>query len=311
MVITCYFKLRSKQLFRLLKGIGLVRSLFLLGLLFLILFLLVKTDKGWITPTVVISGLLLYHNGRKDKDFLWLRTDAAVSILRMEYLLLGLPFILMEVFKANFLGAGAMVLAALLLPHLKTVQCRMPVIPLPFLYKGGLEYIRMFRMYGWVYLFLFVVSFIGGLHQNVRIAKAFLMVWCVLQSAAFLSVPRRHELAHFRSFSFFQGYLVRSGMWNVAVTGLPWVVMILSFSLVGENVLFSACALAGSVLYLWNLGMARYLLASAVALAIYQLVILIPLFFYACFVPFLLIAFILINAVCYILLKNDSKKIWN
>ena len=139
MVITCYFKLRSKQLFRLLKGIGLVRSLFLLGLLFLILFLLVKTDKGWITPTVVISGLLLYHNGRKDKDFLWLRTDAAVSILRMEYLLLGLPFILMEVFKANFLGAGAMVLAALLLPHLKTVQCRMPVIPLPFLYKGGLE----------------------------------------------------------------------------------------------------------------------------------------------------------------------------
>lgn len=100
MIITCYFKLRLKQLFRILIGIGPFRSLFLFGLLFLLFYLLVKINNGWIIPMITILGLSLYHNERKDKSFLSLHTKQTTAILRIEYLLIGLPFILIECLKA-------------------------------------------------------------------------------------------------------------------------------------------------------------------------------------------------------------------
>ena len=82
-----------------------------------------------------------------------------------------------------------MVVAALLLSRLKTVKWKSAAIPVPFLYKGGLEYIRMFRLYGWLYLLLFLVTCIGASHDNIRIGKVALMVWGIIQMASFISIP--------------------------------------------------------------------------------------------------------------------------
>lgn len=261
--------------------------------------------------TATILGLVFYHNERKDKDFLRLQTKDAASLLRIEYLLIALPFVLIVCLKTDFLEAGAIVATAILLPQLKTIRWKSTAVPLPFLYKGGLEYIRMFRLYGWLYLLLLLVACMGALHGNIRIAKVSLMIWGIIQTIAFTSIPQRQELTFFLNYSAWQKYLIRSNAWNAAVTGIPLIGIILSFSLVWENVLFSACALAGSVLYLWNLSMTRHLFSSTVAITIYQLIVLIPLYFYACFIPFLLILFVLINGACYLFIKNYSKKIWN
>lgn len=304
-------RLRLKQLFRLFKEIGIIRSLFLFGLLFLAFYLLAKTDRTWIVPTITISGLIFYHNERKDKDFLLQLTKDATSLIRTEYLFAGLPFVLIECLKTHFFGAGIIVATAISLPKLKTIKWKIPSIPLPFLYKGGLEYIRLFRLYGWIYLLLIFMTLMGALHDNIRIGKVALIIWGTIQATAFIPVPQRQELVCFLNYPTLIKYLVRSSAWNISITGIPLIGIILSFSSIWENVLFSVCATIGSILYSWNLGMVRHLFFSTMTSVIYQLILLIPLFFYSCFIPYLLIPFLLLNGVCYILVKNNTKHIWN
>lgn len=311
MIIIYYFKLRLKQLSRILKELGVVRSLLLSIFLFLAFYLLIKTSHSWIVSTAIILGLTGYHNERKDKDFLLQQTRYTISLFRMEYLLLGLPFIIIECLRNHFIEAGAIIATIVLLPKLKTIKWKSTAIPLPFFYKGGLEYARMFRLYGWLYFLLCLIALIGALHNNIRIGKVALIVWGIVQTMTFTSIPQRQELTSFLNYSTLQKHLVLSNTWNATITGIPLIGIILSFSFGWGNVLFSASAILGSILYLWNLGMVRYLLYSTVTIAIYQLIVLIPLFFYTCFIPFLLIPFILINGICYIFVKNNSKKIWN
>lgn len=309
--IVYYFKLRSKQLFRIVKELGIIRSLFLSGLLFLAFCILIKIKQSWIVPVVTILGLIVYHNERKDKDFLLLQTKDVVFLFRVEYLFIGFPFILFECLRSRFPEAGVIIATSILLPKLKTIKWKAIAFPLPFLYKGGMEYSRMFRLYGWLYILLFLIALIGAIHDNIRIGKVALIVWGIIQTMAFTSIPQRQELTSFLNYSMLQKYLILSNMWNATITAIPLVGIILSFSLDWENVLFSVSTILGTILYLWNLGMVRYLFSSAITIAIYQLIILIPLFFYSCFIPFLLIPFVLINGACYIFLKNNSKKIWN
>lgn len=310
-IIVCYFKLRSKQLFRMLKELGIVRSLFLSGILFLACCLLIKAKQSWIVPAVVILGLIGYHNERKDKDFLLQHAKDVISLFRLEYLLIGTPFLVIECMKARFVEAGVIIAAIVLLPKLKTMKWKSITFPLPFLYKGGVEYFRMFRLYGWLYFLLFLIALAGALHGNIRIGKVALIVWGILQTTAFTSIPQRQELTFFLDYQTFQKYLIQSTMWNATITGIPLAGIILSFSFCWENILFSVSAILGSTFCLWNLGMMRYLFSSVVSIAVYLLIVLIPLFFYTCFIPFLLIPFALLNGICYTLLKNNSKKIWN
>ena len=92
-------------------------------------------------PAVAILGLIGYHNERKDKDFLLLQTKDAIALFRVEYLLIGFPFILIECLRSRFPEAGAMIVTSLLLPKLKAIKWKSIAFPLPFLYKGGLEYL--------------------------------------------------------------------------------------------------------------------------------------------------------------------------
>lgn len=57
------------------------------------------------------------------------------------------------------------------------------------------------------------------------------------------------------------------------------------------------------------MGMVRYMSFSSASLAVYQLIVLIPLFFFTCFIPLLLVPFILINVLCCIFLKDNLKKL--
>ena len=71
--------------------------------------MLIKAKQSWIVPAVAILGLIGYHNERKDKDFLLLQTKDAIALFRVEYLLIGFPFILIECLRSRFPEAGAMI----------------------------------------------------------------------------------------------------------------------------------------------------------------------------------------------------------
>ena len=262
-------------------------------------------------PAAVILCLLCYHNERKDKDFLSQQVKCPALLLMAEYILIGLPFVVIECLRSHFAAAAVVMATAVLLPKLKTIKMKSAPVPLPFLYKGGLEYIRMFRMYGWLYLLLLIVTVIGALHANIRIGKVALIVWGIVQTMSFASVPQRQELTFYLNYSAFQRHLVLSSVWNAVITAVPFVGIILSFSFSGDNLLFAVFVISGSILYLCNMGMVRHMSFSSASLAVYQLVVLIPLFFFTCFIPLLLVPFVLINVLCCIFLKDNLKNIWN
>lgn len=115
-----------------------------------------------------------------------------------------LHFLLLEAWKSRFFEVGIILLAALLLPFLKTVKWKSVVVPLPFLYRGGLEYIRMFRIYGCFYLLFIVIALIEAVHDNIRIGKVAMIIWRIIQATAYTSIPQRQELTFFSIIQFFK-----------------------------------------------------------------------------------------------------------
>ena len=296
---------------RLLREVGFVRSLLLLLLGVGAFWVLVKADNGWVVSAVAAGGLFYCQNERRDKPFLSLHIRRSALLLRVEYTLLSLPFWVEELYKGRFWCAGLILAAAMLLPGIKAVRWNSVAVPLPFLYKGGLEYIRMFRRYGPICLLLLLAAFAGGLHGNMRVGKAMLILWGIVQAAAYLSVPQRQELVLYRDYATFQRHLVQSCLWNVTVTSLPFVGIMLSFSFAWADLLFSVSAIVGAALHLWILGMVRWVVSSSVELAVCLLVVLVPLFFYSCLVPFLLIFLLLMGGAACMIVRNRLVKIWN
>ena len=119
MIITI-FKIRLLQLFRLLKGIGLIRIIIVLLILW---FLSILIYNFAIVPedTVkmsIITGLLLFsvHASRKDKHFLKIAFKISYPIYLSEYLLLIIPFFVIWIIHSNWFAAGLLVLIVLLIP---------------------------------------------------------------------------------------------------------------------------------------------------------------------------------------------------
>lgn len=305
-----YLKLRCRQLGRLLVSIGLLRCLFLLLLVAVACAVLVKVDDVWIVPAVVCMGLLLYHNERKDKQFLMQHVGHLTRFLRKEYLLIGFPFLLLEGWKGNGIGAVVILLACMLIPGLKPVRRKSLVVPLPFLYRGGMEYLRLFRRYGWVYFLLLIVAVVGVWHGNVRVAKVSLLVWGVVQTAAFAYVPRLEDLVHFRNYGKLEQYICLSALWNGTVTSVLLMAVILAASPVWKEVIFVLSAWMGGVLALWNIGLFRYVCRSTWGIVLYQMIVVIPLFLYACVVPLLFVPFIVLDVMLSLVVKNKLKQIW-
>ena len=93
--------LRSKQMVRVLAGIGPFRCLFLIGIAAILFYAFTKVTSVWILPVCYLLILWLYHNSRKDKEFLSLQMHGVKKLFAAEYLLLGLPFVISGSIAAN------------------------------------------------------------------------------------------------------------------------------------------------------------------------------------------------------------------
>ncbi len=98
-----YFKIRSLQVFRLLKELGIFRLLFLcgalgLGFLFLLDFF---TENPTIVALFSIGVVLLIHLKRGDYFFIISNFRNSIVIFFVEYLLLSLPILLIMLYHFN------------------------------------------------------------------------------------------------------------------------------------------------------------------------------------------------------------------
>ena len=306
-----YMNLRSKQIVRLFAGIGPFRCLFLIGIAAILFYAFTKIMSVWILPVCYLLILWLYHNNRKDKEFLSLQVHGIKRLFTAEYLLLGLPFIISGIIAANYISLPLIILIAVVMPWIHPVRFHSIVLPIPLLYNGDLLYRRMFRKQVPLYAVLLFLSFMGVLHDNINLCKVCLILWGAIQGTAYMVTPPKHELSVYNSFGMYQLILVKSGLRNIFITMFPLIVLILVLIHDTEAILFCLVLFSSTLLYQWNMGMARFSFETQTVMGIYWLLFPLPLFLVSIITPVVLILYLTFNIGLTLSVKKKYKHIWN
>ena len=328
-----YMNLRSKQIVRLFAGIGPFRCLFLIGIAAILFYAFTKVTSVWILPVCYLLILWLYHNSRKDKEFLSLQVQGIKGLFTAEYLFLALPFIISGIIAANYISLPVIILIAVVMPWIHPVRFHsivLPipsngtalyflfavrfhsiVLPIPLLYSGDLLYRRMFRKQVSLYAVLLFLAFMGVLHDNVNLCKVCLILWGAIQGTAYMVTPQKHELSVYNSFGMYQLILVKSGLRNIFITMFPFIVLMLMLIHDSEAILFCLALFSSTLLYQWNMGMARFSFETQTVMGIYWLLFPLPLFLVSIMNPVVLIPYLALNIGLTLSVKKKYKHIWN
>lgn len=306
-----YMNLRSKQIVRLFAGIGPFRCLFLIGIAAILFYVFTKVKSVWILPVCYLLILWLYHNNRKDKEFLSLQVHGIKRLFTAEYLLLGLPFITSGIIAANYISLPVIILIAVVMPWIHPVRFHSIVLPIPLLYNGDLLYRRMFRKQVPLYAVLLFLSFMGVLHDNINLCKVCLILWGAIQGTAYMVTPPKHELSVYNSFGMYQLILVKSGLRNIFITMFPFIVLMLMLIHDAEAILFCLVLFSSILLYQWNMGMARFSFETQTVIGIYWLLFPLPLFLVSIITPVVLTLYLALNIGLTLSVKKKYKHIWN
>ena len=306
-----YMNLRSKQIVRLLAGIGPFRCLFLIGIAAILFYAFTKVTSVWVLPVCYLLMLWLYHNNRKDKEFLSLQMHGVKKLFTAEYLLLGLPFIISGIIAANYISLPVIILIAVVMQWIHPVRFHSIVLPIPLLYSGDLLYRRMFRKQVLPYAVLLFLSFMGVLHDNINLCKVCLILWGAIQGTAYMVTPPKHELSVYNSFGMYQLILVKSGLRNIFITMFPFIVLILVLRHDTEAILFCLVLFSSTLLYQLNMGMARFSFETQTVMGIYWLLFPLPLFLVSIITPVVLILYLALNIGLTLSVKKKYKHIWN
>lgn len=306
-----YMNLRSKQIVRVLAGIGPFRCLFLIGIAAILFYAFAKVTSVWVLPVCYLLILWLYHNSRKDKEFLSLQVQGIKRLFTAEYLLLGLPFIILGIIAANYISLPVIILIAVVMPWIRPVRFHSIVLPIPLLYSGDLLYRRMFRKQVPLYAVLLFLSFMGVLHDNINLCKVCLILWGAIQGTAYMVTSQKHELSVYNSFGMYQLILVKSGLRNIFITIFPFIVLILVLIHDTEAILFCLVLFPSTLLYQWNMGMARFSFETQTVMGIYWLLFPLPLFLVSIKTPVVLIPYLALNIGLTLSVKKKFKHLWN
>ncbi len=247
--ILLYLNLRSKQMVRVFTGIGPFRCLFLIGIAAILFYAFTKVTSVWILPVCYLLILWLYHNSRKDKEFLSLQMHGVKKLFAAEYLLLGLPFIISGIIAANYISLPVIMLIAVVMPWIHPVRFHSIVLLVPLLYSGDLLYRRMFRKQVPLYAVLLFLAFMGVLHGNTNLCKVCLILWGAIQGTAYMVMPPKHELSVYNSFGMYQSMLVKSGLRNIFITMFPFIVLMLVLIHDIEAILFCLVLFSSTLFY--------------------------------------------------------------
>lgn len=306
-----YMNLRSKQIMRVLAGIGPFRCLFLIGIAAILFYAFTKVTNVWVLPVCYLLILWLYHNSRKDKEFLSLQVHGIKRLFMAEYLLLGLPFIISGIIAANYISLPVIILIAVVMPWIHHVRFHSIVLSMPLLYSGDLLYRRMFRKQVLLYAVLLFLSFMGVLHDNINLCKVCLILWGAIQGTAYMVTPQKHELSFYKSFGTYPLILLKSGLRNIFITMFPFIVLMLVLIHDIEAILFCIVLFSSILLYQWNMGMARFSFETQTVMGIYWLLFPLPLFLVSIITPVVLILCLALNIGLTLSVKKKYKHIWN
>lgn len=85
--------------------------------------------------------------------------------------------------------------------------------------------------------------------------------------------PPKHELSVYNGLSMYQLMLVKSGLRNMSITMFPLILLMLVLIHDTATMYFCLVLFSSTMLYLWNMGMARFSFETQAVMGIYWLLL--------------------------------------
>ena len=260
-----YRSLRLKMLYRLLRQIGFLRSCFLLGIAYVVMYFLYKIDNQYAVSGVFLVLALSLNQYRRDRQFLQLLISRPSLLLMIEYLLLSVPFVVVSSLKGEWIQVGAMLLAVVLVPFCKKIHSEYHMtVPLPFMYRGGIDMLYSMRMVGWILPVLIAGGVMGCCYDNVKIVRVCTALYMIILS---ISMCNPQSLVqHFSSFRQFLVMNFKMVGYNLPLLVLPMCILLIY----SENtVSMPLCLLLGGFLFALASLFVRYVISNSLFMFIH------------------------------------------
>lgn len=263
--------LKLKIIGRVFSTCGIFVSAILLAFIALVLYLTYKVESQYASLGVVSALMLVYNSMRKDREFLRLTFDNPYFLMTMDYIMIGIPFVLISLLKAEYWQIAAMVAVALILPCMKSSESKhFFSMPSTFLYRGGIDMIFAFRMLWWMFPLALAGVIVGMVYDNINLSKVCIILWTLLFS---LSMRNPIPLAiNYRGFGRFFSENTKMVLLDTVIFLLPLLV-VLAFC--GEGVQFPMRLLASGIMLASSFVFVRYLVDNFVLLLLNVMVMIV------------------------------------
>lgn len=254
--------LKLKIIGRVFSTCGIFVSAILLAFIALVLYLTYKVESQYASLGVASVLMLVYNEMRKDREFLRMTFNNPYFLVAMDYIMIGVPFILISLLKGEYWQIAVMIAVALLLPCIKRHDFKQIFcIRLPFLYRGGIDMIYAFRVSWWLFPLALAGVIIGMVYDNVNLAKVCTILWTLFFSASMRNpVPL---VMNYRGFWRFFSENMKMVLLDTTIFLLPLLV-VLAFC--GEGVQFPIRLLASGIMLASSFVFVRYLVDNFVLL---------------------------------------------
>lgn len=254
--------LKLKIIGRVFNTCGIFVSAILLAFIALALFLVYKSDSQYVSLGVASVLMLVYNEMRKDREFLRMTFNNPYFLVAMDYIMIGVPFILISLLKGEYWQIAVMIAVALLLPCIKRHDSKQIFcIRLPFLYRGGIDMIYAFRVSWWLFPLALAGVIIGMVYDNINLAKVCTILWTLFFSASMRNpVPL---VMNYRGFWRFFSENMKMVLFDTTIFLLPLLV-VLAFC--GEGVQFPMRLLVSGIMLASSFVFVRYIVDNFILL---------------------------------------------
>ena len=171
-------QLRLKMLCRMFSLGGRVFGIIMAALMGSLLFTAYTSTNRYATLFIAILILFITDGKRGDKKFLALTFAKPRYVMMADYVVLSLPFLIVCMLKGEWWQMMAITSAALILPCLHGNRFRLELrVPLPFMYRGGIDLLYSIRIIWWLYPCILTGAVMGVVYDNINLSIVCTMLW--------------------------------------------------------------------------------------------------------------------------------------
>lgn len=255
---------------------------------------------------IALLLILILDGIRKDRDFLHFTFSKPSLLISADYLMLSIPFIIISLTKGEWWQSLVMLAVALLLPHIKKREINGGFcIPLPFMYRGGIDLIYSLRVIWWLFPLFIIGSVMGMLYDNINLVKVCVILWTII-----IGITMRDPTSLALNYRCFRRFLTENMKMVLMDVTLLLVPLLAILACCGEGILFPLRLLISGILLVFSVVVLRYIVSNFIFLVLNYLLLIVA-YGISLFSPYGYALPVVAICIYLGLIKSKYSSIWN